>query len=74
MTTHTQQNEKTASTEDMPTLIITVDGGLVSNVKFPHELEGRLTVRVEDEDIEGVDEDRLTRDPDGRKYHLTVWP
>ena len=57
-------------------ITITLDGGLIQNVKFPAELEGRVNIRVEDEDIEDLvhDDARLEKAPDGREYFLTYWP
>ena len=35
---------------------------------------GQVTIRIEETDIEGLDEDSVETDADGRQYHLTTWP
>ena len=40
----------------------------------PEHLIGRVNIRIEDIDIEGLDEDSVETDADGRQYHLTTWP
>ena len=65
-----------AKAPELGEIIVTLDGGLIQNVKFPPELEGRVNIRVEDEDVEELDHDdaRLKKAPDGREYFLTYWP
>ena len=69
-----QTNAKKAP--ELGEITITLDGGLIQNVKFPPELKGRVNIRVEDEDVEDVvlDDPRLEKAPDGREYFLTYWP
>ena len=52
-------------------ITIVVHGGLIETVNLPPELEGRVTVRVEDEDTNGVEEEDITTDADGREYCVT---
>ncbi len=52
------------SKPDLGEITIVVHGGLIDTVNFPPELEGRVTVRVEDED---VDRRRGGRHHDGRR-------
>ena len=59
------------SKPDLGEITIVVHGGLIETVNFPPELEGRLTVRVEDEDVDGVEADDITTDADGREYCVT---
>ena len=50
-------------------VIITLNGGLVSNVKAPQGIE----ILVKDYDVEGTDESELTRDGDGKFYFESLW-
>ena len=59
------------SKPDLGEITIVVHGGLIETVNFPPELEGRLTVRVEDEDVDGVEAEDITTDTDGREYCVT---
>ena len=73
MPTATTTQTKAARTPQLGEITVEMDGGLIQNVKFPPELEGLVTLRVEDEDIEGADEEDIERDADGRQYYLTHW-
>ena len=57
-----------------PNIRIVLNGGLVTDVEIPGELAERVTIRVEDEDVEGLDEGEIHRDHDGREYYLSTWP
>ena len=73
MPTATMTQTKAVRTPQLGEITVVMDGGLIQNVKFPPELEGLVTIRVEDQDVEGADEEDLETDPDGRQYHLTHW-
>ena len=64
---------KNARTAQLGEITVVMAGGLIQNVKFPPELEGLVTIRVEDEDVEGADAEDIQRDADGREYYLTQW-
>ena len=51
-------------------VIITLEGGFIQDVQLPIGI--RLIVR--DYDVEGVPEDELQRDGNGRPYVEAIWP
>ena len=73
MPTATATQAKAARKPQLGEITVILDGGLIQNVKFPPELEGLVTIRVEDEDVEGADAEDIQRDADGREYYLTQW-
>lgn len=48
---------------------ITVEGGVVQDVEVPPGVR----VIVKDYDVEGMDEDRMTKDEDGNEYVESVY-
>ena len=56
------------------TITVSLNHGVVETVTGPEHLIGRVNIRIEDIDIEGLDEDSVETDADGRQYHLTTWP
>ena len=73
MPTATATQAKAARTPQLGEITVVLDGGLIQNVKLPPELKGLVTVRVEDEDVEGADAEDIHTDADGREYYLTHW-
>lgn len=57
---------------EKPTITVTLDGGLVIDVKKADGLSD-VIVRVEDIDIEGLEPKDLQKDADGREYFLSIW-
>ena len=56
------------------TITISLNHGVVETVTGPDHLIGLVAIRIEEVDIEALDEDSIETDPDGRQYHLTTWP
>ena len=56
------------------TITVSLNHGVVETVTGPDHLIGRVNIRIEEIDIEGLDEDSIQTDADGRQYHLTTWP
>ena len=66
------EREEPNATES--TITVSLNHGVVETVIGPDHLIGRVNIRIEDIDIEGLDEDSVETDADGRQYHLTTWP
>ena len=67
-------HEDPAKVTSEPDVTIVLRGGLVTDVKFPDGSTRQITVRVEDEEVEGLDKNGIERDPDGREYQVSTWP
>ena len=56
------------------TITVSLNHGVVETVNGPDHMMGQVTIRIEETDIEGLNEDSVETDADGRQYHLTTWP
>lgn len=63
------EDEKERS-ETTTEILVVVEGGLIQEI---YGIPPGVVIRVKDYDVDGVEEDRLQRDRDGRRYIESVW-
>jgi hypothetical protein len=62
--------EEEAPSEATQEILIVMEGALIQEIDG---IPPGIVVRVKDYDVDGVDEDRLQQDKDGRRYIESVW-
>ncbi len=56
--------------ENKKSIVITMDGGLIQEIEgIPQD----VVIVVRDYDVEGVDEDDLTKDENGNECFESIW-
>jgi hypothetical protein len=55
----------------VPEIVITVDGGLIQDVKIPKNCH--IRVKVMDFDVEGCEDDEITTNRAGDEYVESIW-
>ena len=70
---YTEPPEHKPAQKSVGTITVVINGGWVHDVHIPATLEG-IEVRIEHDDVEGADEDKIERDDNGREYFVSRWP
>jgi hypothetical protein len=66
----TPDEEEPEPSETTREILIIMEGALIQEIDG---IPSGIVVRVQDYDVDGVDEGRLQRDEDGRRYIESVW-
>jgi hypothetical protein len=62
--------EFNAETDRLNTIHVYVRGGVIQDID---NIPEGVTVKVFDYDIDGADDDRLSKDENGKDCHLGIW-